>query len=66
MATYIVCRPLPLGDTVLHTGAEVDDAGFRNTRKLVAQRYLRPLTAEEVVQRAAQSKPAKEARDANR
>lgn len=56
---YIVCRPLPVGDTVLATGTEVDADDWRNLRKLVNQRYLRPLTAEEALARQSATPRAK-------
>jgi hypothetical protein len=48
---YIVCRPLPVGDQVLASGTEVDASDWRNLRKLIDQRYLRPLTVEETLAR---------------
>lgn len=52
---HIVCRPLPLGTEILATGTEVDADSWRNLRKLISQRYLRPLTVEEVLARQGES-----------
>lgn len=60
---HIVCRPLPMGDTVLDTGTEVEADGWRNLRKLIDQRYLRPLTINEVLERQASSPAPKHGRE---
>ena len=60
---HIVCRPLPMGDQVLKTGAEVDANGWRNLSKLINQRYLRALTAEEVFARQSASVSPKRGRE---
>jgi len=47
VATHVVCKPLPIATGVLPSGTPVDASGWRNTDRLVASRYLRPLRADE-------------------
>lgn len=63
---YTVLRPLPYGVTTLPTGTLVDGTGYRWLTKLIAQRYLRPATPEEIEAASAPGpKPAQKGTSSN-
>jgi len=48
MQRYVVLRPLPVGGGTLPSGTIVDVTGWRNTARLVSQRYLRVATVDDL------------------
>jgi hypothetical protein len=43
MNTHVVIKPLSTSDGILPIGTEVDASGWKRTRQLEDQRYIKPI-----------------------